>query len=204
MSDCNFLDLVGKRTLFLGDVDMGKTRLTSRLIEEAVMFYLAPSENRKVTDASKEIRIMVIDLGPNLQMPTGKKIGRRLSLSDFVMSKIHYLTPKELHAPRMAGKTREEIISLAERNVSAINDVLDYISLYKAESLQTVFVNDITLYFHRGSADRMIALAKTPSTFIANGYKGKSLVEDKGSGISRKESVELERFATSMDTVINL
>jgi hypothetical protein len=41
-------------------------------------------------------------------------------------------------------------------------------------------------------------------TFIANGYHGDSLSEDRGTGVSKIERDLMNRLASRMDVVINL
>ena len=183
MSGYNFHEMKGARTLFVGDVGSGKTRLMAQLIRQ------------ELEQGSPE-RIVVLDLGPNYSF-TGKKIGARLELP---MSKnLLYLAPKQVRAPRLEGKTKEEVLELAGKNRKEIDELLD--------SLGTpgiLFVNDVTMYFHAGGAERMIKLAIESSTFIANGYKGSSLPEDRGSGVSENERNGLEALGSRMDRVVYL
>ncbi|MGH2638678.1 MAG: hypothetical protein ACRDF4_05270, partial [Rhabdochlamydiaceae bacterium] len=167
----------------------GKTSVMSKLIEEAA------------AQANSD-QIVVIDFGPDVKLTSGKKLGGKLELSSSMIDKIQYYAPRELYAPRAMGKTRYEVISLAQRNLASIDQVLNSV---ERNQLGNVFVNDVTMYFHCGNADRIIGLARASKTFIANGYKGNSLTsEDKGSGISAKEVGELEKLSSVMDGVIEL
>ncbi len=62
----SFNDLKGKRTLIRGNVRTGKTRLTVRLLEEAVRLGLAQA-------------ITVIDMAPRSQEHEGRSVGGRIS-----------------------------------------------------------------------------------------------------------------------------
>lgn len=205
--DYSFLKLKGRRTLFIGEVNTGKSSLLRNLIAECVAY--APAQ--EATKPSQDLhggkrdevtrKVAVIDLGPDFVLPSGKKLGAKLELSGRLADKTHYYRPDNLHAPRAMARSREEVISLAESNRSSIDKSLDSVL---NKNYLTVFVNDITLYFQCGRADRMVQLAKKSQTFIANAYKGRSLLDDKGSGISQHEAVELERFSSKMNSVISL
>jgi len=60
------------------------------------------------------------------------------------------------------------------------------------------------MYFHAGGAERMIKLAIESATFIANGYKGSSLPEDRGSGVSVNERNGLKALGLRMDRIVNV
>jgi GTPase SAR1 family protein len=188
----NFHELKGKKTLFLGDVNTGKTRLMAKLIDEAV-------DSLKYKQANE---IIVIDLAPNgVLLSSGKKLGGKLELPNKRTNRIQYCSPAKVYAPRATGKNKEEILALAEKNLASIDKVLDSV---EEKNARVVFVNDMTMYFHKGSAERIIDIAKKSETFIANGYKGTTLNDDKGSGISENETRELAKFSLAMDNIFVL
>ena len=196
--DYNFLDLRKRRTLFLGETNSGKTSLTTRLIEHAV------ASRCFAEDADKE-GIVVIDFAPDAiisETGTGKvKLGGKLNLNGSLekMVKYHYSSP-EITAPRTKGRTREEVLALSRHNLRVCNLLLDAAEA-KVSPASTAFINDVTIYFHAGRADRIADLSRRVETFIANGYRGVSLADDKGSGVSEREAKETDRLASSMDAV---
>lgn len=176
----SFRELKGRRTLITGEVRSGKTRLTTKLLKQATNEL--PSE-----------KIFVLDFAPNAETPSGA-IGLKLKVP--ASRNVKYLAPERVYAPRLEGKNSKEVLVLARRNKTAIDKLLRH------AFGKIVFVNDVTLYLHCGSARKLIDLADRTETFIANGYKGSKLSADKGSGISTRESRQLELLASKMDLVI--
>ena len=181
MSGYNFREIRGARTLFVGDVGSGKTRLMAQLIRQAL-------------EQGSPEGIVVLDLGPNYRF-AGKTVGARLELP--ISKNLLYLAPKQMRAPRLEGQTKEEVLEIAGKNRKEIDVLLDSLG-----TPGTLFVNDVTMYFHMGGAEKMIKLAVESSTFIANGYKGSSLPEDRGSGVSENERNGLEALGSRMDRVV--
>ncbi|MDG6995321.1 MAG: hypothetical protein JRN52_05310 [Nitrososphaerota archaeon] len=178
----NFRKLIGKRTLIVGEVHSGKTRLMSKLLSQAIKLY--PNE-----------RILVLDFAPNIKTKTGK-VGSKLRIP--AAKNIFCLAPEHVYAPRLEGQSAREVLMLAKKNKEQIDRLL------KIAHAKIVFLNDVTLYLHSGRATLLMRLAGRSETFVANGYKGKLLIDDKGSGISLHESIELDCLAEKMDLVIQL
>ena len=63
MIDCSFNELIGKKTIILGEVSTGKTVITRKLLEEAV------SHNGKIT---------ILDFAPPERVEKGIKFGGHL------------------------------------------------------------------------------------------------------------------------------
>ncbi|MGB9592429.1 MAG: hypothetical protein ACPL1K_07920 [Candidatus Kryptoniota bacterium] len=182
--DYNFSDLIGKRTLIKGDVGTGKTRLTESLL-------------RKAAEGFPTGHITVIDLAPE-RISTGMYlVGGTMS----VPNEIKYLRPSKIWAPRLEGRTKEEVILLAKANAEAIEAVFD---IFKKTPTPILFINDLTIYLHAGPLERLIEVIKMADTFVGNAYEGLGLKDDKGSGISERERSLLKKLEGSMNIVIDL
>jgi len=167
-------ELVGARTVIVGERRRGKTLLTARLLEELARLYPLSE-------------ITAIDMAPTTLAPSSR-------LSDFtrLVNYIRYLAPPVVRAPRIEARTRDEVLELAEFNKRVIDPLLDE---FLARPTRVLVVNDLTIYFHRGSADKILLCAARAETFLANAYMGESLAEwDRASGVSRREAEELKRF----------
>ncbi|MEM3365275.1 MAG: hypothetical protein QXM93_02515 [Candidatus Methanomethyliaceae archaeon] len=182
--DINFKDLVGKRVLIKGDVGTGKTRLTEKLLQSAVKF-LPPGH------------ITVIDLAPQRRVVGVFSVGGTIS----VPNEVKYLRPSKVWAPRLEGKTKDEVMALAKANAESIEVLFDF--FIKSPS-PVLFINDLTLYLHAGSLERLLETIKLADTFVGNAYEGRRLQDDKGSGISECERDLLKRLEEFMDIVIDL
>jgi archaellum biogenesis ATPase FlaH len=167
-------ELVGSRTVIVGERGRGKTLLTARLLEGLAKLY--PLHE-----------ITAIDMAPTTLTPSSR-------LSDFtrLVNSIRYLAPPIVRAPRLEARTKDEVLELAEFNKRAIDPLLDE---FLAKPTKVLVINELTIYFHRGSVEKVLQCAIKSETFLANAYMGASLVEqDKGSGISRREVELLKQF----------
>lgn len=177
-----FRELIGLKVLIVGDVGSGKTKLTSDLLEEAVE-----------TGFSK--KITAIDMAPEF-----KGVGGKISRFTDRVGEVRYLVA-DVRAPRLEGRDRDEVLSIAKRNARSIEPLL--LSFIRRPT-EILFVNDVTLYLHSGRLEYISRLVKSARTFIANGYKGGKLLDDKGSGLSIKERLSLEWLEGLMDKVVKL
>lgn len=185
---CSFRDLRGKRTLILGDVRTGKTRLTARLLEEAVGLGFSGM-------------ITVVDMAPETRAVEGRTIGGRLSELTQAHAKVRYLSPPRVETPRLAATSAEELLSLARLNVERIGPLLE---AYSAAPSPILFINDISIYLQSGPVEAVLTAAEKAETFIANGYYGGYFHRDYGTGVSRREREQMDLLASSMDMVIRL
>jgi archaellum biogenesis ATPase FlaH len=167
-------ELVGGRTLIVGERGRGKTQLTAKLLEDIAGFYPLSE-------------ITAIDMAPTTLTPSS-----RLSQFTSLTERIRYLAPPVIRAPRIEARTREEVLELAEFNKRAIDTLLDE---FLERPTKVLVVNDLTIYFHRGSASKVLRCVDKAETFLANAYMGGLLAgQDKGSGVSYREARELARF----------
>jgi hypothetical protein len=184
LGEFTFENVLGKRTLIIGEVSTGKTKLTAKLLEEAIQMV-----------NSKDIT--AIDLSPT----TTKKVGGTLSKYTNAVSKVRYLSPKTVRAPRLEGRSRDEVLSLAEYNRSVIEPILQS---YLTNPSKVLFINDLSIFLHSGSVDVIVKCMEKAGTFVANSYYGRSIGSDKGSGINRKERASLKELFNHIDLLIKL
>ncbi|MFQ6054095.1 MAG: hypothetical protein ACE5OO_07720, partial [Candidatus Bathyarchaeia archaeon] len=155
----------------MGDVRAGKTRLTARLLEEAVALGLSGE-------------ITVVDMAPETRVVEGRTIGGRISEMAAAPLDVRYLTPPRVETPRLTATSPEELLHLARLNVERISPLLE---AYTATPTPILFINDISIYLQAGSVEPLLHAAGRADTFIANGYYGGFLSRDLGTGISRRE-----------------
>lgn len=167
-------EIVGHRVIIVGERGRGKTQLTAKLLEDIASFYPLSE-------------ITVIDMAPTTITP-----GSRLAQFTSLVELVRYLAPPVVRAPRLEARTREEVLKLAEFNMRAIDPLLEE---FITRPTKVLVINDLTIYFHRGSGDRVFECVARAESFLANAYMGRQLVElDKGSGVSQREARELRSF----------
>lgn len=170
-------ELKNKKTLIIGDVNTGKTSLSILLLEEFLRYHGK--------------KIVVIDLAPATHMGIGGKM--KINNKPDVI----YMTA-EIVPPRLMGKTPEEVLDFATRNAQEIDRLFKH---YLEEPHSCLFVNDISLYFHCQSMNKLIPVLESAETAILNGYFGNSLPE---SPISRREKEGMEMLMKYSNKIIHL
>lgn len=184
----SFTDYLGKRTLIIGDVGAGKTKLTVELLEEAVR----KSHGKEIT---------IIDMAPATTFVKGRKIGGKLSEHTEATKRVRYMTPKKVETPRLRAESAEELLELVRLNEEIIRPLLmEYIE----NPSPILFINDISIYLQQGSAEPVLAASKKAETFIANGYYGKYFAFDYKTGVSKVEKELIDILVEEMDIVIRL
>jgi len=168
----------------LGEVGSGKTLLASRLLKE-LMTLFNPEE------------ITVIDLAPQRTGEVGGK------LSDYVDSidKVRYLSPERVYTPRLTGASREQVLEYAELNRRVMEPLFNE---FVQRATKILILNDLTLYLHAGKLETVLKCVRLAETFLATGYYGSRLAEDRGSGISVREKQLIEKLSTYMDQIIEM
>jgi L-fucose mutarotase/ribose pyranase (RbsD/FucU family) len=183
-----FQQLLGKKVLIVGDAGTGKTALTASLLEEAVSM-----------QHSHEITI--VDMAPPSMIVQGIRIGGPMEEATNIIKEVRYLRPRDVKAPRVMGRSRQEVLKLADFNKQEIDSVLD---VFLANPTPILFINDISLYLQMGDLKKLICIIGVTKTFIANGYLGDKLAEDFGAGISGNERKRMRELMKSVDVVITL
>ncbi|KPV61586.1 MAG: hypothetical protein AOA65_2403 [Candidatus Bathyarchaeota archaeon BA1] len=175
-------DIVGRKVLVLGEASSGKTRLIARLLDQ-------------LTSLAEPCEITIIDMAPQRIGDIGGK------LSDYTSSvnKVRNLSPRKVYAPRLTGTSREQVLEYAELNRKAIEPLL---SQFIQKPTKFLIINDITLYLHSGDLEKILHCLTLAQTFLASGYHGRKLAEDRGAGISLRETQLIEMLAKRMDKII--
>ncbi|MEM3406605.1 MAG: hypothetical protein QW806_01545 [Nitrososphaerota archaeon] len=184
MKEITLEEILNKKIMIIGEVKSGKTRLTAKILEELV---------NKIDPKN----ITVIDMAPT----TITGIGERISAYTNIVSKIRYLAPSIIRAPRIEGKNKEEVIFLANLNKNSIEPLIEH---FLNKPTRILIINDLSIYFHAGSIDKILKCMDTSETFITNAYYGYSLSNDKNSGITEREKKLIEELIKNIDIVIKL
>lgn len=176
--------ILGKRILIIGDVNTGKTLLTSRILKELI-------------NLGYEKEITIIDMAPEKRGVIGG------TLTDYIdiPKGMKYLRPLKVYAPRTTAKNREELILMAEENARNIEKLIDS---YLRNPTSILIINDLTLYLHAGNLDRIIKCIRKSKTFIGNAYYGEKIKDQFKTNISLREKILVEKLLKLMDIVINL
>jgi GTPase SAR1 family protein len=172
-----------KKILIIGDVGSGKTQLTAKIIESLL-------ENKGKDN------ITIIDMAPSV-IP---KIGGKISLYTNVL-KLKYLTSQNIRAPRTEGKDKENVSSLANLNKNLIEPLIE---TYLNNPTEILIINDLSLYLHAGSIEKIEKCMDLANTFIANAYYGKHFSDDRGSGINEREKNLIEELMKKFDEIIRM
>ncbi len=186
--DYRFADCLGKKVLITGDLGSGKTALLAKLLDEAINSKLGA-------------KIAVIDMAPGERDVGSHLAGKSLLGYLKNLDLVQYMAPKIVHAPRLDGKSKDLVEKLAVANADNISALFEE---FQDKRSKILFVNDITLFFHRGELSKVLKAMSKCSTFIANGYRGKFPADDMGTGISRRERRLLDKLQNSVDIVIEL
>jgi GTPase SAR1 family protein len=178
-------DVLGRRCLIIGDVGAGKTRLTKRLLEEALDMGLKD--------------VTVIDMAPRAVEVNGMLVGG--VLVEESREGVRCLRSDDIKTPRLSASSAEELLRLADHNRREVEKLLDS---FNAEPTGALFVNDASIYLQRGDPDNLWDSLMRAETVVANGYMGKRLAEDRGTGLSRIERERMKELASKMDVVVRL
>jgi GTPase SAR1 family protein len=178
-------DLVGRRTLIAGDVGTGKTRLTRRLLDEALEMGLED--------------VVVIDMAPGAVDVNSLPVGG--VLADAHYRDIRYLQTDDIKTPRLSARTPEELLQMADHNKHQVEKMLE---AFDSDPSGTLFVNDVSIYLQRGSVERLWETLRRADTVVANGYRGDRLRADMDTGLSKGERERMDELASRMDRVIRL
>ncbi len=171
-------DFLGQRTLIIGDINTGKTRTTSRILAD----WIAANPTPQMT---------VLDLAPE----TVRGIGGRLALPAGFTGRYLFA---DIVAPRLTGRTPEEVTRLAAENALAAAPLFNQIL---ARPHPILVVNDATLYLQAGDYRRFAETIQSAVTVLINAYYGKRLGDHP---ISNRERQLTERLMQDCDRVIRM
>lgn len=188
MLDKKFTELLGKKALIMGDVGAGKTRLTLRLLTEAVNLGYA----REIT---------LIDMAPATVIREGRKVGGKIREFTDIVKRIRYLTPQIVETPRLSAHSSDVLLQLVKTNKERIDPLLKE---YLENPTKIAFINDMSMYFQSGAFDLILSVSRKADTFVANGYYGKFFAFDFGTGVSKIERDLMDKLAQHMDIVMRI
>ena len=185
MIERSYSELIGTKTLIVGDVGTGKTVLTRRLLLEAV-------------DQVDGV-ITVLDFAPPAQKVKGVDVGGYLLEDDH--PQIRCLYSRLIKTPRLSAEDGHEVVRLASCNREITESL---IAKFLDSPTDTLFINDASIHLQQGNLRELLDAIGVASTVVANGYMGSTLRPDHGSGVSERESLQLRQLAAKMDRVIEL
>jgi hypothetical protein len=188
MFDKKFTELLGKKILIMGDVGAGKTRLTLRLLNEAI-------------NLGRAREITLIDMAPSTVIREVRKVGGKIGEFTDAVKKIRCLTPQVVETPRLSAHSSDELLKLVKINKERMDPLLKE---YLENPTKIAFINDMSMYFQSGAFDLILSVARKADTFVANGYYGKFFAFDFGTGVSKIERDLMDKLAQHMDTVLRI
>lgn len=188
ISEVRFKDCILKRTLIVGDVGVGKTRMTIQILCDA----LAQGYSRDIT---------IIDMAPRSMIYGGRRIGGCISEMMKLPREVRYLQPSVIMAPRVSAESPAQLLRMVEANRKSIEPLLRE---FLDDPTPILVINDVSIYFQSGCYRTLFEALEESKTFIGNGYYGGTLSFDYGTGISKIERHLMDLLITKMDNVINL
>ena len=165
------------KTIVIGEVNTGKTAYLGQILDRFL--------------EGGETEITVIDMAPE----SVKGIGGKMSVRR--IDSIRYYT-EQIVAPRLMGRSVDEIENLAENNAKLIEGI--FVKYLKAPG-KVLFINDVSIYLQRGKIDKLLLLLNSTPTVIMNGYYGVSLG---GGKLGERERQNMEALQKRCDKVIKL
>ncbi len=178
----------GKKTLIIGEIGSGKTKLIASVLRDAIQ-RVQPDD------------ITVLDFAPAQISFRGLRVGGRIK--DFLpdIKCRAYQFSNSIRAPRLEGHDANEVWKLAEHNASLTSG---YIRSYLTSPTPYLFVNDLTIHLHAGDLDMLLEAIRKSRTFVGNAYSGALLEVDRGAGVSKRERERLRKVEAVVDMVVNL
>ncbi|MBN1682318.1 hypothetical protein JW865_02045 [Candidatus Bathyarchaeota archaeon] len=185
MTNISINEIIGKKTLIIGDVGTGKTRLSKDILEQMIKKY--------------PYNITVVDFAPEQTIINKLKIGGKLIKSP--TPKIRILNAEGILPPRLLAKKPEEVIKYSKNNNKIIEKIFgDFL----ATSSKVLFINDVSIYLQTGNFNRLWNVIQKSETVVINGYLGDKLNNDYNTGISLREKQMMIKLSKRMDKVILL
>jgi len=186
MSDeINISRFLGKKTLIIGEVGSGKTRLLISILRN----FISEGLSSKIT---------VIDMAPPRMLDIG---GRIIDHDSQLCSMVRYLYSDEIRPARLLGKSAEEVMKIATNNAKIIDKLIEE---YLSNSTEILMINDLTIFIHAGDGEKLSRAIKAATTFVGTAYEGIRLSEDKGTGITMREKQYVSELLNTVDNIIKL
>ncbi|BAJ51344.1 conserved hypothetical protein [Candidatus Caldarchaeum subterraneum] len=176
-------ELLGKRTLIIGEAGSGKTSLLAQVLQN-LLTKLGPCS------------ITVIDLAPPRIMDVGGPLTEHMRVDG-----LHYKRPPNIYAPRLMACNAEELKKYVHSNLETAKRLFNE---FIQNPTPVLAVNDVTIFLHGAEAAELLAYVEKASTFIATAYYGTRLAEDFGTGLTESEKRRVEELSKHVNIVINL
>jgi len=183
-----FQDLMGRKTLIIGEAGSGKTSLTARILEEA-------AGTRSFGE------VTAIDMAPPSIVVGGLKAGGRLQEFTSAIGAVKYLWDPNIKPPRLSSRTASEVLEAVRRNKAAIDAMLDE---YLGNPSPILFVNDVSIYLQAEPYTRLFRAVELAETAVVNGYYGRSIGLNFDTGVSEVERRGMRLLMRRMDRLIHL
>lgn len=181
------VDYLGVGTLIIGEVNTGKTTLTSKIL--AAICATGWGRETAVVDLAPVMPSEIIRPG------APKGVGGRLVPPDH--AGVLYLRT-DLRPPRLSSRTEAEAWEAARRNAELIDPLW---ARFESSGREVLFINDLSMYLQAGDADVLMGVLERAGTVVANGYLGQKL----GVGaLSVREHSEMEKLTNHFTRVIRL
>ncbi|MEM1619594.1 MAG: hypothetical protein QXU97_05695 [Fervidicoccaceae archaeon] len=169
------------RLLIIGETGSGKTGVTERILGSLLSF-VDPG------------LVTVLDFAPNY-----RGVGRPLAVSGVGGERVRLVRPPRIFAPRLEGRSCEEVWLYARLNAEATSRAL---SEYLSRPTPVLFVNDLSVHLHAGDERLMLEALERSSFFVGNAYYGEKLRD--ACGLWERERKSIERLAEEVDLVWRL
>jgi hypothetical protein len=180
----SYESLKRKHVLIIGDVGMGKTVMSRKLLAEAMLI---------------EEKIVILDFAPPASIHGDRSVGGFL-IETCIPGVIHCKS-HDINTPRLSAKTPQELVQLADANRLITEKML---MTFIENPSRVLFINDVSIHLQRGELHDLLYAVNLAETAILNGYVGSFLRDDRGTGISMRENSLMEKLAGRVDKVISL
>ncbi len=161
-----------RRTLFLGEVNSGKTTRTRDILQA----FLKEGEEG----------IALFDFAPERI----GEVGGKMALAEEDRRRVWVESPR-IVPPRLTAKTEEEAWKLAGINFQRIEEAFGRLP---ARKWNLFFLNDVSIYLQAGRADRLLERLQPVPTVVMNGYYG-GYFGDCPLSLREKEQMDLLKAA---------
>ena len=100
--------------------------------------------------------------------------------------------------PRSAASNKQEVIEATKKNYDLC---VRGINAYLSAPTDFLIINDIGIFLHHGSVSKVKKMLASCKTALLNAYMGDTLLKDFGSGISKRERIQLKELGHFMNTL---
>lgn len=177
---------IGRRSLIIGDVSSGKSRLTASIVLDWIKMGLGGN-------------ITIIDLAPRY-----KGVGRGLDEymgRKYLDSVFKYLTDERISAPRLMSRSKDELIKRIKMNYSL---ALSLFESYLDNPTDMLVINDLSICLHYDVPNVLLDVFNNAGTVLANSYYGKGITSVFYRELDMVERKRIENLFKFVDILIKL